>query len=61
MAKVQTLALQDDAQAVGSLKSRQSVTLRPEVAGRVAEIAARYVYLGRVGGEGTQPCGAGEP
>ncbi len=30
--------VQDDAQAVGSLRSRQSVTLRPEVAGRVAQI-----------------------
>ncbi|WP_342128675.1 efflux RND transporter periplasmic adaptor subunit [Hydrogenophaga sp. OTU3427] len=39
VARVKTLPLQDDAQAVGSLKSRQSVTLRPEVAGRVAEIA----------------------
>jgi membrane fusion protein, multidrug efflux system len=38
VAKVKTLALQDDAQAVGSLRSRQSVTLRPEVAGRIAQI-----------------------
>lgn len=38
VAKVKTQALQDDAQAVGSLKSRQSVTLRPEVAGRIAQI-----------------------
>ena len=29
----------DDAQSVGSLRSRQSVTLRPEVSGRIAEIA----------------------
>lgn len=35
---VKTLALQDDAQAVGSLRSRQSVVLRPEVAGRIAQI-----------------------
>lgn len=41
VAKVTTISLQDDAQAVGSLRSRQSVTLRPEVAGRVAEIAFR--------------------
>ncbi len=39
VAKVKTMPLQDDAQAVGSLKSRQSVILRPEVAGRVAEVA----------------------
>jgi len=39
VAKVKTMPLQDDAQAVGSLKSRQSVILRPEVAGRVAELA----------------------
>ena len=38
VAKVQTMALQDDAQAVGSLRSRQSVTLKPEVAGRIAQI-----------------------
>lgn len=33
--------VQDDAQAVGTLRSRQSVMLRPEVAGRIAEIAFR--------------------
>ncbi|WP_310565028.1 efflux RND transporter periplasmic adaptor subunit [Hydrogenophaga sp.] len=38
VAKVKTMALQDDAQAVGSLRSRQSVILRPEVAGRIAQI-----------------------
>ncbi|MGQ0709448.1 MAG: efflux RND transporter periplasmic adaptor subunit [Rhodoferax sp.] len=38
MAPVQTLRLQDDAQAVGSLRSRQSVVLRPEVAGRVVAL-----------------------
>ena len=38
VAQVRTLSLQDDAQAVGSLRSRQSVTLRPEVAGRIAQI-----------------------
>ncbi len=37
--KVKVGRLQDDAQAVGTLKSRQSVMLRPEVAGRVARIA----------------------
>lgn len=35
VAKVEKITLQDDAQSVGSLRSRQSVMLRPEVAGRV--------------------------
>ena len=39
VAQVKTLRIQDDAQAVGTLRSRQSVTLRPEVSGRVAQIA----------------------
>jgi len=39
VAKVKTMALRDYAQAVGSLRSRQSVTLKPETAGRVARIA----------------------
>jgi RND family efflux transporter MFP subunit len=38
VAKVERMALQDDAQAVGSLRSRQSVMLRPEVAGRVKQL-----------------------
>lgn len=38
MAPVQTMALQDDAQAVGTLRSRQSVVLRPEVAGRIVAL-----------------------
>ncbi len=38
VAKVERARLQDDAQSVGSLRSRQSVMLRPEVAGRVREI-----------------------
>ena len=38
VARVATARIQDDAQAVGSLRSRQSVTLRPEVAGRVVKI-----------------------
>lgn len=37
--QVGTLRLQDDAEAVGTLRSRQSVTLRPEVSGRVAKVA----------------------
>ncbi|MDP2416127.1 MAG: efflux RND transporter periplasmic adaptor subunit [Hydrogenophaga sp.] len=36
--QVKTLRIQDDAQAVGTLRSRQSVTLRPEVSGRIAHI-----------------------
>ena len=39
VARVATARIQDDAQAVGSLRSRQSVTLRPEVAGRVVKIS----------------------
>lgn len=39
VAKVQALRLQDDATAVGTLRSRQSVTLRPEVSGRISQIA----------------------
>eukprot|EP01041_Mallomonas_annulata_P031732 gene31732-54079_t len=35
VAKVARITLQDDAQSVGSLRSRQSVMVRPEVAGRV--------------------------
>lgn len=38
VAKVEKMPLQDDAQAVGSLRSRQSVMLRPEVAGRVKHL-----------------------
>ncbi|MEY2860414.1 MAG: Multidrug resistance protein MdtE precursor [Pseudomonadota bacterium] len=38
VAKVEKISLQDDAQSVGSLRSRQSVMLRPEVAGRVKEL-----------------------
>jgi membrane fusion protein (multidrug efflux system) len=37
--RVKTLKLQDDAQAVGTLRSRQSVTLKPEVSARVSRIA----------------------
>lgn len=37
-AQVQVMKLTDDAQAVGSLRSRQSVMLRPEVSGRVTQI-----------------------
>lgn len=39
VATVQTMRLQDETQAVGNLVSKQSVTLRPEVSGRVARIA----------------------
>lgn len=35
VARVEIVALRDDAQSVGSLRSRQGVMLRPEVAGRI--------------------------
>ncbi|MDO9165286.1 MAG: efflux RND transporter periplasmic adaptor subunit [Rhodoferax sp.] len=38
VAQVKRLALRDDAQSVGSLQSRQSVMLRPEVAGRIKSL-----------------------
>jgi multidrug efflux pump subunit AcrA (membrane-fusion protein) len=38
VAKVETMALQDDASAIGTLKSQQNVMMRPEVAGRVAAL-----------------------
>jgi membrane fusion protein (multidrug efflux system) len=38
VAPVQKTTLRDDAEAVGSLRSRQSVMLRPEVAGRVVSL-----------------------
>jgi membrane fusion protein (multidrug efflux system) len=36
--KVERIRISDDAQAVGSLRARQSVLLRPEVSGRIAKI-----------------------
>ncbi|MDO8277020.1 MAG: efflux RND transporter periplasmic adaptor subunit [Burkholderiaceae bacterium] len=36
--QVQLMKLTDDVQAVGSLRSRQSVVLRPEVSGRITQI-----------------------
>jgi membrane fusion protein (multidrug efflux system) len=41
VARVEILRITDDAQAVGSLRSRQSVVLRPEVSGRVTQINFR--------------------
>lgn len=41
VAKVAVARLTDDAQAVGSLRSRQSVMLRPEVSGRITQINFR--------------------
>jgi membrane fusion protein (multidrug efflux system) len=38
VAKVEVVRLQDDAQSVGTLRSRQSVVLRPEVAGRIVRV-----------------------
>jgi membrane fusion protein (multidrug efflux system) len=36
--KVEVMTLYDDAQAVGSLRSRQGVMLRPEVSGRISKL-----------------------
>jgi len=41
VAKVQVMKLTDDAQAVGSLRSRQGVMLRPEVSGRITQLNFR--------------------
>jgi membrane fusion protein (multidrug efflux system) len=38
VAKVTALTLRDDAQAVGSLRARQSVMLRPELVGRITAL-----------------------
>lgn len=38
VAKVEVQALRDDAQAVGSLRARQSVMLRPELVGRITAL-----------------------
>ena len=41
VAKVELMKLTDDAQAVGSLRSRQGVMLRPEVSGRITQLNFR--------------------
>jgi membrane fusion protein (multidrug efflux system) len=41
VARVETIRITDDAQAVGSLRSRQSVVLKPEVSGRVTRLNFR--------------------
>ena len=41
VARVEVVKLTDDAQAVGSLRSRQGVMLRPEVSGRVTQLNFR--------------------
>lgn len=41
VARVQIMRLSDDAQAVGSLRSRQGVMLRPEVSGRITQLNFR--------------------
>ena len=41
VARAEVLTLMDDVQAVGSLKSRQGVMLRPEVSGRIAAVGFR--------------------
>ncbi len=38
VARVRTTVIRDEAQAVGSLRSRRSVVLRPEVSGRVTQL-----------------------
>ena len=38
VAKVERISLRDDTQAIGTLRSRQSVVLRPEISGRVAAL-----------------------
>lgn len=40
-AKVEVTSFTDDTQAVGSLKSRQGVTVRPEVSGRITQLNFR--------------------
>ena len=49
VARVERVSLQDDAQSVGSLRSHQSVMLRPEVAGRVKTLGFRDGALVRKG------------
>ena len=41
VARVDVMRLADDAQAVGSLRSRQGVMLRPEISGRVTQLNFR--------------------
>jgi membrane fusion protein (multidrug efflux system) len=41
VARVESVRLTDDTQAVGSLRSRQGVVLRPEVSGRIAQLNFR--------------------
>jgi membrane fusion protein (multidrug efflux system) len=41
VARVEVMQLADEAQAVGSLRSRQSVMLRPEVSGRITQLNFR--------------------
>ena len=38
VAKVEVMRLTDDTQAVGSLRSRQGVVLRPEISGRITQL-----------------------
>jgi membrane fusion protein (multidrug efflux system) len=39
--RVETMGIADDAQAVGSVRARQGVMLRPEVSGRISKIGYR--------------------
>ncbi len=49
IATVKAVRLQDETQAVGTLVARQSVTLRPEVSGRVSRIAFKDGSMVRQG------------
>ncbi|GAB3358244.1 efflux RND transporter periplasmic adaptor subunit [Giesbergeria sinuosa] len=49
MAVVRTVTLRDEVQAVGSLRSRRSVVLRPEVSGRIMALHFRDGALVRQG------------
>ncbi len=51
IAKVQSMPLVDDTQAVGTLRSRQGVMMRPEVSGRVTQLNFRdgeRVHMGQL-------------
>ena len=49
LAAVETSSLRDDAQTIGTLKSRQNTIVRPEVAGRVVALGFRCSHFARSG------------
>ena len=49
VALVQSADLRDDAQAVGTLKSRQNTMIRPEIAGRVVALGFSEASTVRAG------------